>query len=710
MKYFPRILLLLAMACIPAAADATHNRAGEITYKQIGLYTFEATVTTYTHTMSTQADRDDIPLEWGDGLSDILPRVSKTVQGPPSANIQVNVYKGTHTYSGPGRYMLQFRDPNRVQDIRNMQQSVIVPFYIETELQLFPFQGYNRSPLLLQPPIDFACIQKVFVHNPNAFDPDGDSLVFSLIPPKQAEGMDVPGYFKPGSSNFFRLDSVTGELVWDSPESKGIYNIAILIEEYRNGRRIGYVVRDMQILVESCNNNPPVIKEIKDTCIVAGSGFEIETEVSATDIDPGDKIELTATGGPFIVPVKPAVFTPTTAVGINMVKATFRWEPDCRHIRKQPYRVVFRAVDDDPTVPLTNLEHFDIKIIGPPPRDIAASAFGNNITITWQKPLCEPVGYIIYRKVDSSSWAPGYCETGIPGSTGFVKIDSVMDANILTYTDDNGGSGLSPGIKYCYRTTALYINEGNYEIAEGIASEEVCEELRKDVPVITHVSIERTDNTNGKIYVAWSSPTELDTMQNPGPYSYVVSRALRTMPESWNVADSFRSATLGNFNDTTLIDSGLNTSANAYIYKIEFYNTIAGTPVYIGKPVDATSVFLSARRAHEKIELSWTYNVPWFNTRYVVYKKNDLSGSWDSLTTTLTQNYTDTGLINGTSYCYKVKTIGSYHTSGFTDPILNFSQELCASPRDTIVPCALNLEGAANCDARISTLTWTHPG
>ena len=55
---------------------ATHNRAGEITYSQIGPLTIRATVTTYTKASSQGADRDSVLLAWGDGQSDIVFRVN----------------------------------------------------------------------------------------------------------------------------------------------------------------------------------------------------------------------------------------------------------------------------------------------------------------------------------------------------------------------------------------------------------------------------------------------------------------------------------------------------------------------------------------------------------------------------------------------------------------------------------------------------------
>ncbi len=54
--------------------NATHNRAGEITYVQISDLTFEITITTFTYTLSL-ADRPSLTVEWGDNSSSVAAKV-----------------------------------------------------------------------------------------------------------------------------------------------------------------------------------------------------------------------------------------------------------------------------------------------------------------------------------------------------------------------------------------------------------------------------------------------------------------------------------------------------------------------------------------------------------------------------------------------------------------------------------------------------------
>ncbi|MCK7532596.1 MAG: hypothetical protein MZV63_16970 [Marinilabiliales bacterium] len=64
-------------------------------------------------------------------------------------------------------------------------------------------------------------------------------------------------------------------MIWDTPVMQGEYNIAFVIDEWRNGVKIGSVTRDMQIEILACNNNPPVIVAVDDTCVTAGDNDHI---------------------------------------------------------------------------------------------------------------------------------------------------------------------------------------------------------------------------------------------------------------------------------------------------------------------------------------------------------------------------------------------------------------------------------------------------
>ena len=232
-QLFSFIISLLFLA----SAYATHNRAGEITYRQIQGLTYEITIRTCTDISSPDnADREYLPILWGDGTSlDSIQRTEEVLVVPNS--IKENWYIATHTYPGPGTYELYVEDPNRNDGIVNISNSINQVFSI-TSVLVIGSQGFNNSVQLLNPPKGNACIFKPWIHNPAAFDPDGDSLKFELIPSTGANGVTVPGFLfldqvSPGPSNNLSINSQTGDIIWDSPQLAGEYNLAIRISEYR---------------------------------------------------------------------------------------------------------------------------------------------------------------------------------------------------------------------------------------------------------------------------------------------------------------------------------------------------------------------------------------------------------------------------------------------------------------------------------------------
>lgn len=695
--------------CISLPAVATHQRAGEITYRYLSSLTYEVTITTYTYAPSA-ADRCELTLNWGDGQSSILQRTNGPSGITPAGiqcnhvgemvgkDIRKNIYIGVHTYPSASTYRIWLEDPNRNMGIQNIPNSVDVPLYIETLLVINPFLGNNSSPQLLIPPIDNGCIGTPFIHNPGAFDPNGDSLSYRLVTPRGAGGLNILGYELPNqvddnNPGEFTINPVTGDILWENPTIQGEYNIALIIEEWRNGVRIGYVTRDMQVNIIACNNRPPVISVITDTCIVAGNTLVIP--VSATDPD-GHRITLTANGGPLILPASPATFE----VGESLpgsISAQLSWNLTCAHVRNQPYQVYFKAQDNGTPVNLIDLKTLNIKVIAPPVINPTAQPMGNTINLTWDRAICsEAQGYKIYRRAGNTSYTPGECVTGVPPETGYQLIATTNNINTTTYNDNNQGVGLVRGITYCYIIT-YWFRDG----AESKASEEFCTDLNKDLPVLTNVSINTTSATNGEVYVAWSKPTELDTVQIPGPYIYRLFRS-----EGFTIANPVLVAEYNDLNDTTFVDVNLNTQTSNWTYRIELINNTPGNVFSVGFSVPASSIYLTTTPSDQQITITINENVPWANEQYIIYRQIQGSTQFDSLTTIPNRRYVDSELINGTQYCYYVTTVGTYGTPGYIDPIINNSQVVCDTPIDNVAPCQPMLSISVNCEELYLLFAW----
>jgi gliding motility-associated-like protein len=692
-SFFIFILLLFTAVNLLA----THQRAAEITYKHVSGLTYEFTIIMYTKTSSPADDsRIVMPVNWGDGSGDELPRIY--FQPIPDVNdISLNIYKGEHTFPGPARYIVSVEDPNRNFGVLNIPNSVNVPMFVQTELLINPFLGYNSSVDLLNPPIDQGCIGKTFIHNPAAYDPDGDSLSYKLVVCKGAGGYDIPGYQYPIATDYFKIDSITGDVIWETPTLQGEYNVAFEIEEWRFGVKISSVRRDMQINIVACDHDPPDIYSIDDTCVVAGDLLEFDI----TAIDPDEtNVTLSGFGGPFVQNVSPAYIIPDPAQGNDTVVTTFYWPTVCNHIRIEPYTVVFKAEDSGFPVSLVDFKSVFISVIGPAPENLTAEPLGNGINLAWDKSTCEnAIGYKVYRKSGASGWDPGYCETGVPSYTGFKLIDEIEDINTLDYRDDNDGEGLVNGIEYCYRVTAYF-----YDQAESIASNEACAFLKRDAPIITNVTNDSVDLTIGRAWVVWSKPIELDTIEYPGPYSYLLYRNDGVI---WS-GDGELIKTFDDINDTMYLDAdvNLNTHDKAYSYRVDIENE---TVKPISSSQKASSVFLRTDPTDHEVKLLWTPVVPWENELTVIYRKDPGETYYDSIGVTDKLFYRDQGLENYTEYCYYVKTIGHYSLPGLIDPIINYYQLVCATPIDNVPPCKPELSIYTDCEQISNDLAMSLP-
>jgi gliding motility-associated-like protein len=682
-------------------AMATHQRAAEITYRHISGLTYEAKIITYTYTPSP-ADRPQLDIFWGDGTSSTLKRTTKS--NLPD-NISLNIYEydpgqdavsNRHTYSSPGTYTMYMEDPNRNYGVVNIPNSVNVPMYVQTVLVINPFLGYNNSPVLLNPPIDVGCVDQVFVHNPGAYDIDGDSISYRLVNCKTTGGIDIPGFTQPQASNSFSINAISGDLVWDTPLTQGEYNVAFVIDEWRHGVNIGSLTRDMQIRILACNNNPPIIYSVTDTCVTAGD--QLNFDVTAIDPD-GNRVVLDATGGPFELTESPATIDPDPASGNDTVMTSFSWNTTCAHVQNQPFQVFFKAKDDAYPINLVAYKTVSITVVSPAPENLTAEAVGSTIRLNWDRVVCDKaIGYRIYRHIGYIGFVPEVCQTGVPDSTGYVLIHENAGIADTAYTDDDNGLGLVHGNQYCYIVIAFFTDD-----AESYASLEACATLKRDIPVITNVSNDSTDLELGQGFIAWAKPTELDTNQIPGPYQYVLYRSEDAIGSNLQPI-----ATFPGLEDTIFFDNGINmnTSGFPYSYRVALESLTFG---FIGNSQLAASLFPVLTETDQKIILSFAPNVPWINDYYAIYRKDEGSSVYDSIGYALEPHYQDSGLINGKQYCYYVKSVGGYTASGFIDPIINFSRIVCGKPKDNVPPCPAVLTVETNCDLAVNTLNWTNP-
>lgn len=732
-------------------ALATHLRAGQIVATRVSCtgLTFRITVTVYTNTGSPVLFGGEMDyLDFGDGTPPVLvpetPNTNDPALGPGVATASYTI---EHTYPAPGRYIISYIEPNRNGGVLNMDNSISTTFYIETQINIDPFFGCNNTPQLLIPPIDRACVGVAFFHNPGAFDPDGDSLSYEFVVPFRDKNQTVANYRDPNHSTFynnfatgneegtgpptFTINPVDGTIIWDAPGRQGEYNIAFVVVEWRkvNGvwYRLGFVRRDMQIIVEDCNNQRPDLIAPEDVCVVAG------TTLTATifGIDPENHPVKIEAFSEILSPgfVSPATYSPVP--GPNDFQPSnppaqlqFSWNTACIHVKELYYQVVFKITDNPPQGPrLVTFKTWRIKVVAPAPLwNTATVNFANrSADLTWQNYTCaqQATTMQIWRRVDSINFTPDECQTGMPAFLGYSLVGQVS-ATQTQFTN----TGLDVGARYCYRLVAVFPQPGG---GESYVSQEIClPPILADAPVITHVTIEKTSNSNGDVRVSWRSPFDADPTQfpkEPYGYDYRVERA-----EGFTGTNFVPIHTGTLPGDTTILDTGLDTENRIYNYRVIAFSQ--------GQPFDqsarASTVRLELTPASQQMGLTWSAAVPWSNQvqafpEHYIYRGPE-NATENDMVLIAQKNvfddgfyFLDTGLDDNTVYCYRVMTRGSYGNPDIAVPQDNFSQIICAQPKDEIPPCEpilvvenfdcndYRFQEACNANIFSNTVRWNRP-
>lgn len=289
MKNFFRLIspgiFFIACLLLSQIAEATHIRAGEIIARRLDSQslTYEIILRGYADRESAVIIGSNGTLDFGDGTSAMIQNTgdpddpSYIQRTAISEDTWMYELKINHTYAAASSYTISFREFYRNEGILNMDNSANMPFYVETLIVIDPYLGMNSSVELQRPPIDHAFVGKTYHHQPGAFDADGDSLSYRMIVSRQDKDLAVEHYRFPhqtfptgdsrnglnetGSAPVFRINPISGDIIWDAPGAAGEYNVSFQVVEWRKVRgayyQMGYVTRDMQIIVEDSGAGQP---------------------------------------------------------------------------------------------------------------------------------------------------------------------------------------------------------------------------------------------------------------------------------------------------------------------------------------------------------------------------------------------------------------------------------------------------------------------
>jgi hypothetical protein len=186
----------------------------------------------------------------------------------------------------------------------------------------------NNSPWFDFETPFYACLGDTSVYSLGTIEDDGDSLSFKMV-----DCLDINGVVNynngfsgqnPISNNYIEFDSLTGELRF-VPTVLQMSIICILVEEYRNGVKIGEVLREGRIEILNCANQLPTLSGINGTyrqdSISVCAGQNLCFTLDAFDADTTNSIALS-----FAYNLSGASIT-TTQTANNAKQITVCWTP-----------------------------------------------------------------------------------------------------------------------------------------------------------------------------------------------------------------------------------------------------------------------------------------------------------------------------------------------------------------------------------------------
>ena len=132
-------------------------------------------------------------------------------------------------------------------------------FFIESSLYSATV-ACNNSPIITAQPIPYVCANVPVSYDFGLLEPDGNSLVFSLVNALGGGGVNcayVGGYSAAIPIPGININPSTGQLNF-TPTVAGNFVITVLIEEFDGlGNLVGTMMHDIQFVVQVCTNTPP---------------------------------------------------------------------------------------------------------------------------------------------------------------------------------------------------------------------------------------------------------------------------------------------------------------------------------------------------------------------------------------------------------------------------------------------------------------------
>lgn len=250
------ILTLIAIILLTNNYIFSAYVGGEINYRHISGNTYEIRVVV----CNTSIPHDSILVYYGDGISNILARTGSS----GTSNYTISTFIANHSYPGPGIYEVTCSLNNWDNGYLNIPNSSNIPLFLMTRININSTIGSNSVPIGTGTFVDSAIVGQPYIYNPSLWDSDGDSLVYKLTACLGDNGSPIPGYTYPYATLYFKMDSISGDINWNTPLGVGLYAIAYIVEEWRLNNSIyiliSQTIRQMTIVVKD-NSSVETVNE-----------------------------------------------------------------------------------------------------------------------------------------------------------------------------------------------------------------------------------------------------------------------------------------------------------------------------------------------------------------------------------------------------------------------------------------------------------------
>ncbi len=221
---------LLFLAVLQVSLHASEFRAGEISVKQIGNSSVEATIHLI---IDIHADLENLTIQWGDGFISEFPSLSPEVidvWGLKRYTI-VDLY----SYDEQGTYTISINECCIDDDVTNIGNPATQNFEVSTTFTLG--NSFNTTPQydILGAGANEA--GQVIGIVGWVDDPEGDEYI-TMFCDMDASAYVIPDQLNPAPGNELTLSPGTGGIIWASPLFEGIYLAQVCTSETRNGVEI----------------------------------------------------------------------------------------------------------------------------------------------------------------------------------------------------------------------------------------------------------------------------------------------------------------------------------------------------------------------------------------------------------------------------------------------------------------------------------------